>query len=98
MFEMIVAMNVIDDKMYAQYREAMMPILESYGGGFRHDFVVSEVLKTEVAHPVTRLFTLYFPSEEARAALFADATYQQVKEKYFNDSVDGFTVIATHHI
>ena len=43
-YELIVGLNIISDELYSKYREAMTPILKSFGGGFRYDFKVSEVL------------------------------------------------------
>ncbi|MEL6339412.1 MAG: DUF1330 domain-containing protein [Myxococcota bacterium] len=98
MYEMIVAMNVVDSARYAQYREAMRPILERYGGGFRYDFVVAETLQTESSHPITRLFAIHFRDKNACAAFFSDSDYQDVKALHYDGAVDGHTVIAEHYL
>lgn len=46
-WERIVGLEVIDQELYKQYRLAMMPILENYGGGFRYDFLIQDTLKVE---------------------------------------------------
>jgi uncharacterized protein (DUF1330 family) len=94
-YETVVAMNVTDEASYARYREGMLPILKTYGGGFRHDFVVSAVLKSDVTHPVTRVFVIYFRDRASRDAFFADPAYKAVKAEHFDRAVDGFTVIAS---
>ena len=94
--ELIVAMHVKDAAGYQRYREAMRPILERYGGGFRHDFVVSETLLTEAAHPVTRVFAIYFHDRAAKEAFFADAEYLRVKAAHFEGSVGGSTIVAAY--
>ena len=40
--EMLVGLNVIDDEAYQLYRDEMIPILLSYGGGFGYDFKISK--------------------------------------------------------
>ena len=95
-YETIVAMNVTDEDGYRRYRAAMLPILESYGGGFRHDFFVSRVLKTDAPHPVTRIFAIYFPDEAASEAFFEDPAYKAVRARHFEASVNGFTEIASY--
>lgn len=39
--ERLIGLQVIDDKAYAQYREAMYPLLLEYGGDFKYDFQIS---------------------------------------------------------
>lgn len=96
MYEMIVAMNVVDPERYASYREAMRPILERYGGGFRYDLVVSETLRSESSHPITRVFAIHFRDRNACAAFFADSNYLDVKAQRYEGAVDGHTVLAEH--
>ncbi|MCG8462124.1 MAG: DUF1330 domain-containing protein, partial [Holophagales bacterium] len=74
-FEMLVGLEVIDDEQYRDYRRAMTPILESYGGGFGYDFRVSEVLLSRTDRPINRVFTIYFPDEDSQERFFADPTY-----------------------
>ena len=38
--EILLALEVSDDSIYQQYRDAMTPILVSYGGAFIYDFKV----------------------------------------------------------
>jgi len=94
--EMMVAMNVTDANRYAEYRAGMAPILARYGGGFRCDFVVSASLTATPAHPVTRVFAIYFPSESASQEFFVDPAYQAIKQARYEGAVDGFTIIASY--
>lgn len=94
MYEMIVAMNVTNAESYARYRAAMTPLLEAAGGGFRFDFVVSDTLSALPAHPVTRVFAIYFRDQAASDAFFADPAYLAVKAEHYTHAVDGFTVMA----
>ncbi|WP_255611725.1 DUF1330 domain-containing protein [Marinobacterium arenosum] len=96
MYEMLVGLEVSDREVYTKYREAMKPILVNYGGGFGFDFVVSEVLLSQVDEPINRVFTITFPSQSAMDSFFADAEYQQVKEQYFVHSVRNTTIIASY--
>lgn len=93
---MLVAMNVTDRERYGAYRAAMLPILARYGGGFRYDFVVDEVLSKEPDHPVTRVFAIYFKDEPSSETFFSDADYLAVKRAHYDGAVDGHTVIASY--
>lgn len=95
-FERIMGLNVIDDAAYQQYREAMIPILKTYGGAFGYDFRVSEVLLSKDAGDINRVFTIEFPSREAMEQFFADPDYLAVRGEYFERSVAGSTVISLH--
>ena len=70
-YEMLVGLYVTDDERYSRYREAMTPILEGYGGSFRYDFTIGEVLKSESAQPINRLFILTFPDVRSKDGFFA---------------------------
>jgi uncharacterized protein (DUF1330 family) len=56
-YERVMGLDVIDDQMYQQYRDAMAPILKSFGGSFGFDFRVSEVLLSKTEAHINRLFT-----------------------------------------
>lgn len=94
--ELIIVMNVTDRDVYAQYRAGMRPILERFGGSFRYDLVVAETLVSTTTHPITRVFALQFPDRAARDGFFADPEYLNVRERHFNRSVSGFTVVCEH--
>ena len=94
--ERLVALYVSDNEMYEEYRNAMMPILKEFGGGFGYDFKVSEVLKSEVKEPINRVFTIHFESEEKMDAFFTNTEYLAVKSRYFEPSVDAATEIARY--
>lgn len=95
-YEMMVGLDVNDDVLYSQYREAMTPILATYGGGFRYDFKVSEILKNEEARPINRVFAIFFRDRPSMAAFFSDPEYLKTKERYFAPSVKAITVIAEY--
>ena len=95
--EMLVGLNVVDDEEYQLYRDHMMPILKTYGGGFGYDFKVSEVFRSEVEAPINRVFTIYFKDEESMNGFFADEKYLKIKNKYFIKSVRNTTIIAKYH-
>ena len=63
-YEIIVGLNVTDDELYQKYREEMTPILKNYGGGFRYDFLIEKVLKTDSESKINRVFAIYFESEK----------------------------------
>ncbi len=95
-YERIMGLDVIDDQEYQKYREAMTPILKSFGGSFGFDFRVSEVLLSKTADNINRVFTIAFPNQKQMDDFFANPDYLVVKEKYFNKSVKSKTTISLH--
>ena len=96
MVEMLVGLNVTDPARYAEYRRRMTPILESFGGSFGYDFVVSEVLIAQTEEPINRVFTIRFPAAASRESFFADAAYLAIKQQFFESSVASTTVLASY--
>ena len=95
-FERIMGLEVINDEVYQQYREHMMPILHTFGGSFGYDFTVNKVLKSKTEEVINRVFTIDFPSKEIMDKFFTDPTYLAVKDKYFQHSVKSVTTISMH--
>ena len=95
-YEMLVGLEVIDDAQYQVYRNAMTPILKSYGGGFRYDFMIADVLKSDSASPINRVFIIYFKNENNMKEFFSHAEYLKIKEKYFKGAVTHTTLIASY--
>jgi len=93
-FENLIGLHVTDESGYQQYRAQIMPILHSYGGDFRYDFRIAEVLVNGSPHPINRVFVIRFPDQTAKEKFFADPAYLQARKAYFETSVDGFSVIA----
>lgn len=96
-YECLVGLQVTNDEVYTQYREAMKPILENFGGGFRYDFKVSEVLKPEEAKSLNRVFVIYFEDEAAMNSFFSNTEYLKVKEKFFEESVAETVIISSYN-
>ncbi len=94
--EMVVAMHVTDDDAYTRYRAAMMPILASYGGGFRYDFKVGETLRAEAGHPVNRVFTIHFADRPSMDRFFSDPAYLEAKRAFFEGAVAHTTIVAAY--
>ena len=94
--EMLVGLQIVDDAVYQAYREAMLPLLQEYGGGFRYDFKVSEVLISSTTDPINRVFTIYFSDKDAMEAFFANEEYLTIRQSYFESSVTHTTIIATY--
>jgi uncharacterized protein (DUF1330 family) len=95
-FERVMGLNVVDDIVYQQYRDKMIAILETYGGSFGYDFIVSGVLKSKTNDPINRVFTIDFPNKEKMDQFFSDSSYLEVKSKYFDRSVKSATTISMH--
>ena len=47
MIETLRGLNVSDHERYQAYRDAMSPLLERIGGGFRYDFTIAKTLRTQ---------------------------------------------------
>ncbi len=101
MVERIVGVQVFDFLRYEVYRDKMLPILQSYGGKFRVDIRVSDVLLSPSGSPFNRMFVIQFPSFIALDEFFADDEYLAVRDGYFYSSVSHSHQLAcyqvTHH-
>ncbi|XDD46794.1 DUF1330 domain-containing protein [Leptospira sp. WS39.C2] len=95
-FETIVGLEIKDEGLYTEYRNAMKGLLEQYEGGFRYDFKIAETLKSESEHPINRVFLIYFKTKERKLSFFADPEYKKIREKYFLPSVESTTQIAEY--
>lgn len=95
-YEMMVGLLVGDERGYRRYREAIAPLLERHGGGFRYDFSVAETLKSEAAHPINRVFVISFRDPRSKDAFFADPEYAGIRARFFEGSVQGTTIIAEY--
>ena len=95
-YEMMVGLEIKDDSVYTQYREAMTPILTEYGGGFRYDFKVSEVLKNEEGRSINRVFAIYCSDKESMDNFFSNPRYLEAKNKFFESSVLETTIISAY--
>jgi uncharacterized protein (DUF1330 family) len=94
--EILVALNVIDDQKYQEYRKSMMPILKDHGGGFNYDFRVSDVLISQTEHDINRVFTIYFPDKERSEQFFSNPDYLEVRKTYFDKSVKSSVIISEY--
>ena len=94
--ESLVALEVTDDAGYQAYRDGMTPILEGYGGRFRWDFRVSEVLHHDGEERVNRVFILSFPDAATKEAFFSDPDYLAVRAEHFDRSVTAVARIAEY--
>ena len=94
--ETLVGLHVTDDEMYSRYRAGMTPILTTFGGFFRYDFRIGEVLKKEVGEDINRLFIISFPDREARDAFFSNEEYIEVRRRFFEPAVQAATIIAEY--
>jgi len=95
-YERIMGIYVSDAEEYQRYREAMIPILHSYGGSFGFDFEVSKVLLSKTDDEINRVFTLDFPSKDVMESFFNSQEYVAVKKRHFDVSVASKTIISMH--
>ena len=95
-YEMMVGLQVKNDAEYTRYREAMSPILKQYGGGFRYDFKVSEILKNDEGRPINRVFAIYFEDKNKMDEFFRNSDYLEAKSEFFDVSVEATTIISEY--
>ena len=95
-YELIVGLQVADDKKYSAYRSGIAPILLAHNGGFRYDFKVSEVLRNQEGNPINRVFLLRFENKACKEAFFENPEYQKIKTVFFDSSVQSMTVISEY--
>ncbi len=60
MIERLMGLDVADNDGYQAYREAMSPLLERIGGGFRYDFTIAKTLRNSAGHEINRVFITTF--------------------------------------
>lgn len=94
--EMLVALDVADPDVYQEYRAAMRPLLEAAGGGFRYDFEIARTLRAEAAHPINRVFTIFFRDRTAKDAFFGHPDYAVIRAQFFAKSVRATTIVAEY--
>jgi uncharacterized protein (DUF1330 family) len=95
-YELMVGLQVKDDDNYSLYRKAMTPLLETYGGGFRYDFKVSETLKNDEKRPINRVFAIFFKDKESMSSFFSNPEYLSIKKEFFEVSVEATTIISEY--
>ncbi len=95
-YELLVGLHVSDNEIYASYRTAMTPLLESAGGSFRYDFMIEKTLKGVTDPAINRLFVISFPTKETSDTFFDEPAYAAVKSKFFESSVDLVKIIAAY--
>ena len=91
-YVVVMGLEVTDDASYARYREGMTPILQSLGGSFVYDFVVSKVLKGDGR--INRVFAISYPDRAARTRLYDDERYRAVRREFFEPAVASTTLLA----
>jgi uncharacterized protein (DUF1330 family) len=96
MISNLVGLYVTNDEMYQSYREAMMPVLHRYGGGFGYDFKIAETLRSETDAPINRVFTIHFPDQETQDAFFSNEEYLKIKQQFFVQAISHTTIMDTY--
>lgn len=93
---MLVGLQVKDVVAYSNYRKAMIPILKTFGGGFRYDFKVSETIINDEGRPINRVFAILFKDKDSMNSFFQDDEYKKIKTKLFETSVETTTIITEY--
>jgi uncharacterized protein (DUF1330 family) len=92
----IIGLHVRNGDLYRRYRDGMTPLLTRQGGAFGYDFVVSDVLKSEVKAQINRVFTMTFPDASVADRFFTDPEYLAVRKEFFEPAVGDVTVIGAY--
>ena len=95
-YEMTVGMWVEDQASYAQYRTEIRPLLEEFGGAFRYDFIVAQVVHNESGTEINRVFVLQFPDQSTKERFFADPRYLEIRRRWFEPAVKARVTIAEY--
>ena len=98
MIETLVGLDVADNDGYQAYRDAMLPLLERIGGGFRYDFTIAKTLRNSAGHEINRVFIIYFPNRQARDRFFDDEAYREIRGRLFETSVRDATIIGAWEV
>ncbi len=98
MVERLMGLDVADDDGYQAYRDAMSPLLERIGGGFRYDFKVAKTLRNSAGHEIDRVFVIYFPDWLTQDRFFDDEAYQEIRGRLFEPSVRHATIIGAWEV
>ena len=93
MIETLRGLNVSEHERYQAYRDAMSPLLERIGGGFRYDFTIAKTLRNSAGHEINRVFIIYFPNPQVRDRFFDDEAYREIRRRLFEPSVRDTTTI-----
>ncbi len=95
MIERLMGLDVADNDGYQAYREAMSPLLERIGGGFRYDFTIAKTLSNSAGHEINRVFVIHFPHRQAQERFLDDEAYREIRGRLFGPSVRDATMIGT---
>ncbi len=98
MRETLMGLDVSDDDGYQAYRDAMSPLLERIGGGFRYDFTIAKTLRNSAGHEINRVFVIYFPNRQAQDRFFDDEAYRDIRGRLFETSVRDATIIGAWEV
>jgi len=97
-YELLVGLQVTDTKQYQAYREAMMPLLAQYGGGFRYDFSIDKTIRSASENVMNRVFTIHFKDKQSMQDFFVNEEYLKVKQKYYLGAVEATTIISEYEL
>lgn len=95
-YELLVTAEISDAKEYTTYRKKMLPLLNQFGGGFRVDFVVSDVLTESLNQNINRVFVIYFPDKQHSEQFFNHPTYLEIKAMHFDASVTEISIVSAY--
>ena len=83
---------------YQAYPDAMSPLLERIGGGFRYDFTIATTLRNSAGHEINRVFIHYFPNRQTRDRFVEDQAYREIRGRLFETSVGNATIIGAWEV
>ena len=91
--KLIFVIKVTDEKIYREYREMLVPIMQDLNVKLLNEYAIDNVLHSnEEEDQVNLLVVFEFPTKEAKAAFFADQRYIDAKP-FFMESATNFSKI-----
>jgi uncharacterized protein (DUF1330 family) len=90
----IAAETVKDEAMFSEYRKAVLPIIEAFGGRFIVRGGTVKVVEGEWPHP--RLVILEFPSREAAEGWYKSPEYQKIIALRLGSTVTNLVIVEGH--
>lgn len=81
-YQVLVGLNVLDDKRFDEFHSAIEPLLSRYQGQLGYEFTVPASLLARHSHKVNRVYTISFASKERMESYFADSEYLKTRGRH----------------
>lgn len=96
--ENLVAINIVDQSKYEEYRTKLAAVLGDYGAVMRCEVEVSSVLTSPDGSPFNRMFLMRFPSLQSAKEFAADNRYLSLRNELFVPSVSNTVLLGQYNV